>query len=357
MGNCLKAILVVILTLILTVNCYAEDGSKYYSDFLNIVPDEYSDVTQQEVFELVSVKNVLNNIFKVFLKDIKNALKLTASLISLLLAVSLIKRLDFENKSLKQTLYGVFSVVGISIYLDAIKISLDVIQQTVDSSKVFSYSSIPIILALCISSASSMSGAVFSTSVSFISALTESVSDNLLIPLCVVFLSFALINNFSTYFDFGAINNQIKKFIKWIIGIFTTLFSFTMIIQNFLSASSDSVLKQSIKSAVGSFVPVVGSTLSSSVDSIFTILSNIKTTVGVFGIFIVFITFLPSLSCCLCYGFTLSVSKFFALSLGEDQFSRTIGIISDFFYILAAICCSCMIMMILSFLVICLNIV
>ena len=118
----------------------------------------------------------------------------------------------------------------------------------------------------------------------------------------------------------------------------------------------DSVLKQSIKSAVGSFVPVVGSTLSSSVDSIFTILSNTKTVIGVLGVVVIFCMFLPALTTCLCYGFSLSISKFFAMCLGEKSISKTIGIISDVFYILSAICCSCIIMMILSYLVICINI-
>ncbi len=50
-------------------------------------------------------------------------------------------------------------------------------------------------------------------------------------------------------------------------------------------------------------------------------------------------------------------SKFFSLSIGQKEIAQSIGALSDTFYLLAAICASCVVMMILSFLVICINII
>jgi len=357
MGKYLKIILILILIVTISTDCYALDSTQYYDEFLKIVPDEYSNTKEADVFDIVSIHNIFSKVSNVFLKDIKNSLKLTLLLSTLILAFTILNKFDNNNKNLMQSIYCVFSVVSVSATLEAIEKSLIIVKGSVETSKVFSYSTIPIVLSLCISSASSMSGTVFSTSVSFISALMETISDNLLIPLCIVYLSFALINNFSFYIGIEKINEYIKKFIKWTISIFLTLFSFTMILQNFLSASSDSILKRSIRSAVGSFIPVVGGTLSSSVDSIFTILSGTKTTIGVLGIIVIISIFLPALSTTFCYGLSLSISKFFAESLDEFNLSKNIGIISEVFYILTAICSACVVMMILSFLVICINIV
>lgn len=357
MGKYIKIIVFVTLVIIMTSNCYATEGNQYYNDFLKIVPDEFSKTESDDVLNLLSIKNIFSKIKDVFLKDIKDSLKLTFLLSSLLILFVILNKFESENKYLKQTVYGVFSVVSVSLCFEAIEESFLVVKNSVEASKVFSYSTIPIVLGLCLSSASSMSGAVFSMSVSFISALMENISNYLLIPLCVIYLSFALINNLTLHIGVNRINEQIKKFIKWTIGIFLTLFSFTMILQNFLSASSDSLLKHSIKSAVGSIIPVIGGTLSSSIDSIFTIVSSTKTTIGVFGIIVICTLFLPALSTTFCYGLSLSAVKFIAESFEENKIAKNIAIISDVFYILTAICSACVVMMILSFLVICINIV
>ncbi len=356
MGKYLNICITILFLIILSSNCYASETSNYYEEFIKVAPDEFSDLQQEEALELVGVKSIFNRILDAFLKDFNNSLKLMSSIVSIVLAFSIINKFENENKLLKQTVRCTFSVVIMAICFNAIENCIDKIISSVESTKVFSASSIPIILGLCVASASSFSGVVFSTSVSFISVLMETVSNNILIPLTVIFLSFAIIGTCSSHINFIAIDEQIKKFVKWVIGIFMTLFSFTMILQNFLSVSSDSVLKHSIKSAVGSFIPVVGSTLSSSVDSIFTIVSNTKSIISVIGVVVIFSMFLPSLSITISYGLAMSVSKFFAMSLDQKELGKSIGTIADAFYILSAICASCVVMMILSFLVICINI-
>lgn len=356
MGKFLKCIFILIILFSIPTNCYALESSDLYDEFTSIVPEEYKEIIKDDVYKEIEFKNIFSKILNIFLKTFKESLSLMLSVCGTILAYTVIKRIDTDSFKIKNVLYSSFSVALIMLSVEAIESCVLSIKNSVDTTNVFSSATIPIVLSLCVISANSFSGAVFSTSVSFISVIMETVSKHLLIPLTVIYLCFALVNNFSTFINLTLAEQQIKKFIKWSIGIFITLFSFTMTLQNFLSVASDSVLKRSIKSAVGSFVPIVGSTLSSSIDSIFSIAISTKTTISVLGIVIIFFMFLPTLSQCLSYALSLSVGKFFAAAICEDKIAKCISYISDVFYLLFAICSACVVMMILSFLMICINI-
>ena len=354
MAKYLKPILIFIFIILFSTRCFAAE-TELYKNFLDGAPEEFSDKTVDEINELISTDSLLKIIYNSFLKSIKTALKLCFSICCTVLLSVFLKGIQSDFLNVKST-YAVAVFIAITaLCFPYVRETLILVKESIDSTGVFCSSAVPVIVTLCISSGDSFSGTVFSTSVSFVSALLQKISHSLLVPLTCLFLSFSLLGKVSKNFNFLSVDTQIKKFIKWVISGFVTLFSFIMSLQNFLSVSSDSVLKRSVKNAVGSFIPVIGSTLTSSVDSMFTIASNTKTVFSVSGIVILLLIFLPTVITCLCYGFSLSISKSFALFLNENDIASVIGSVADLFYILCGICASCVIMVIVSFLLICIN--
>lgn len=353
MGKYLKPLFFVVILLSVSFRCFA--ASDNLEDFVANAPSEFSDASEDDISELVSTESLFDRVVDVFSDGFRSAFKLALTLCGVVMLVSLLKGIQTDNGILKASMTSAVSVAVTALCFSSIEQSLEAIARSVDSATVFCSSAVPVILALCISSGNSFSGAVFSTSVSFISTLLERISQNVLLPLVIIYLSFAIMSNVTQSANILSLDKQIKKFIKWVIGSFVTLFSISMSLQSFLSASSDSVLKRSVKSAVGTFVPVVGSTLSSSIESLFTIASNSKTAFSVLGIVIIIAIFLPSVAICTCYGLSLSLAKTFALFLNEDKTANVIGSVADTFYLLSAVCATCVIMVILSFLLICIN--
>ncbi len=354
MGKLLKPIFIIIIIFSINITCFASDDEQY-KEFVKGAPEQFSEMTSDELTEYISFQSVLDTVYHSFLNCIKNCLKLSFLVCCVILLSVFLKGVQAENVYLHNTYSSAVFIAIIAMCFPSVQQTLNLVSESVESLNVFCASAVPVIVSLCISSGNSFSGAVFSTAVSFISTILQRISQNMLIPLTCLFLSFSLVGKISPNFSFASIDVQIKKFIKWVITSFVTLFSFVMSLQNFLSASSDSVLKRSVKNAVGSFIPVVGNTLSTSVDSMFTIASNTKNIFSVTGIVIIVTIFLPTVMTCLCYGLSLSLAKTFALVLGEGKAASVIESVADLFYILCGITAACIIMMIISFLLICIN--
>ena len=354
MAKYLKPILILLFIFIFSTRCFAED-TELYNNFIKGAPSEFSDKSIDEINSLATPESDLSTIYNSFLKCLKSAMKLAVSICFTIMLSVFLKGVQSDFASIKSTYTIVVFISITALCFPYVKETLTLVKESIDSTGIFCSSAVPVIVTLCVSSGDSFSSVVFSTSVSFVSAVLQKISHNLLVPLTCVFLSFALLGKISKNYNFLSVDTQIKKFIKWVITTFVTLFSFIMSLQNFLSISSDSVLKRSVKNAVGAFIPVVGSTLTSSVDSMFIIASNTKTVFSVSGIVILLFIFLPTGITCLCYGFSLSISKSFALIMNENDIASVIGSVADLFYILCGICASCVIMMIVSFLLVCFN--
>ena len=354
MGKLLKPIFIIIIIFLVNITCYASSNEQY-KEFINGAPDEIVEMSIDELTDSISFQSVVDTVYHSFLNCIKNCLKLSFLICFVILLSMFLRGVQTENSYLQNTYSSAVFISIIAICFPSIQQTLNLVKESVESLNVFCASAIPVIVSLCISSGHSFSGAVFSTAVSFISTILQRISNSILIPLTCLFLSSSLISKMSSNFSFASIDAQIKKFIKWVITSFVTLFSFVMSLQNFLSASSDSVLKRSVKNAVGSFIPIVGNTLSTSVDSMFTIASNTKNIYSVIGVVVIVSIFLPTVMTCLCYGLSLSLAKTFALVVGEGKTASIIESVADLFYILCGICAACVIMMIVSFLLICIN--
>ena len=357
MGKSLKITIIILISilllLLLSVNCCAMESD--YEAFMKNAPDHFEDKSATEIIGEFNISDFLSSLVIMILSNMKEYVTLTFSLFGIVILFTIIKNMSGDNHILKNTVLALIPVSVIALTYMHIENCICSISDCIKTTTVFCSSAIPVILALCVSSGNSFSGITFSTCVSFVSAVLQRVSDIFLLPLTLIYMSFSLSGNISGSVGIVGIDKQIKKFIKWVIGIFMSVFSLIMSLQSFLASSSDSVLKRSIKNAVGSFIPVVGNTLSSGVDSVFTIASNTKTMFSVVGIIVILSIFLPTIIKCICFGLSLSIAKTFALFLNEDKCSSIFTSISDVFYILSGICSVCVIMTIFSFLIICIN--
>ncbi len=364
MGKCIKNIaLLVIILGIMCVKCFATtDESELLEQYLENAPqqfefseDELSDYSN--LYEKINFEGILADIFQLLKTQLKNCIGLfvTVSVIVLLFAV--LDSFDFNTvKSLRNIAASIISVTVLSICFATIKSNIDVIKESVESMKVFTTAAVPVIGTLCISSGESFSAAMFSTAVSLSSSIFEFVTQNVLLPLIILYLSFGIVGNISDRYNIISADGYIKRFIKWTIGIFAGIFTFSLSLQSFLSHSSDTLVKRGIRTAVGSFIPVVGNTLSGGVDSMFTLAANSKTSFSILGIVIIAFIFLPPVIGNACYGLALSFAKALASFLKVPKAEKTLGIVADTFYILAGLCGACVYMVIISFLLICINI-
>ena len=365
MGKCLKNIAFIILIMgLMCVKCFAiTDNGAMLEQYLENAPEgfEFSSEDVSDYAELkdkIDFDGVVNHIMQLVKSELKNCIGLFVSVSVIVLLFSVLDSFEFNSvKTLRNIVLSIISIAVLTVCFATIKSNIDIIKKSVESMNVFTTAAVPVVGAFCIAGGEAFSSAIFSTAVSFSSSVFEYVAQNVLLPLIILYLSFGIIGNLSDRYNIISADNYIKRFIKWAIGIFAGIFTFSISLQSFLSHSSDTLVKRSVKTAVGSFIPVVGSTLSGGIDSMFTLAANSKTSFAILGIVIILFIFLPPIIGNVCYGMVISAAKALAAFLRVTKVEKTLGIIADTFFLLAGICSTCVYMVIMSFLLICINIV
>ncbi len=364
MGKCVKwAALLALLFAVLTVRAAAlTDDGKLPDGFSDAIPyearqqtgdvSEYDDIRKSAGFDTL-VKGILSALKGCMGGSV--ALFLSASAIVLLFSVA--DALDMGKSSVKSVAAATATAAVLAACFPAVKSSTDAICESVESMKVFTTAAMPAVSALCISGGDSFSAAVFSAALSLSSGVFEYVTRSLLLPLTVLYMTIGAVGNVSDRYDILSVSCGIKKFVKWAAGVFMGIFTLSFSLQSFLSRASDTVVKRGIKSAVGSFIRVLGGTLSGGVDSMFTLAANSKTSLAVFGVIVILLIFLPPVLSSLCFGAAVSGARVLAGFLKVKKAEAALAGTADVFFVLAGICSACVYMVVLSFLLICVNMV
>jgi len=357
MEKCLKTVIITVVFMLIPCFCYADTG-ELINDFINDLPEQIDIDNQDQIDDLINIEEIFRFIIKTASSFASECGELLLGLVCLVLLFSLLDSLGIKNdKLLSDIANPVVSICVLSMGFTILMSQYNIIQSSIESMKVFSSSSVVVITALCISSGQSFSSAVFSSVLSFGISIFEMIADNFLLPLILIFTSFGVICNITDKFNLIAVNDYIKKFIKWSISFLIGIFTLSISFQSFLAKASDNIAKKTIKTAVGSFIPIVGSSLSGSIDSLFALANGTKTSIAIIGALSIVVVFLPSVIGCICYAAVFVISKVIATFFNLTSIIKIFSALSDAFFILAAVCSFGIFMVIAAYLLICINII
>lgn len=331
----------------LPIKCY---GKETYFD----VPEQYN---YEYISEQVDLNTFLNTIFDLFNKYFNNCTSMFCVVLISIILLSVLTSLNFKSKS--ELNHVITAVVGSTIFsycFYVLKTNIELVLDTIEKAKVFSLSSVPVITAMSISAGETLSATLFSTAISICSSIFQIISKNVIVPLVVIYSLLGLSGIITTDFNVYTLCDLIKKIFKWLITSFFGIFTFSFSMQSLLAKSSDNLTKKSIKIAVGKMVPIIGSTLSGSVETLFALASVTKTSYAIFGSVSILSMMLPAILGNALYGAALTVCKYISSFLKLDRLEKAISIVSDIFFMLSAISGACTFMLLCTFLLLILNI-
>lgn len=361
MEKTLKLLSSIILFLTLSINCNAQSYLEAVDDFICATPENEFNITADDfgyesIINKIQFPNILNFIIKILNFTAKQAFPLFLTTITIVLLFQLVNNFNFKESPLLSSLISNVSMCAImSFALRLLYNNISVVEKTIEKTQIFSTAAVPAVTAISISSGSSLSAVVFSTSISVIYSLFQYIADGLLVPLLTIFITIGLSDNFSNEFNFSSLCALFKKWIYGIIVAFVGLFSLSITVQNILTSTNDSFIKKSIRYAVSKLIPLVGTSLSGGLETMFALASTTGTTLSIFGMLVIFSLFLPVIVGNLIYGLILSACKYICDFFGLNKLSNTIGTIAESFYILCAVISGCAFILIATFLLVCLN--
>lgn len=158
-----------------------------------------------------------------------------------------------------------------------------------------------------------------------------------ILPLMLTGVALGIVSNISSKIQINKLSTIFKKSTIWIMGIVFTILLSAISIEGSLTSSVDGTTSKITKSAVSTFVPVVGKILGDSVDTVLGASNILKNAVGILGIIAILgICIVPIIKLCV-----LTVIFFLMSSLVEpiadEKITKLLSTIGDGYKILLGI--------------------
>ncbi len=110
--------------------------------------------------------------------------------------------------------------------------------------------------------------------------------------------------------NFTRFLNAVNRFITFIIGLGSSLFTSVLSVKGIFSASTDSVTSKGIRFAIGSLIPVIGSSISDAYSTLLGSFGILKNSIAIIGIFALLILNFPVIIELLIFNITLNALSF-----------------------------------------------
>ncbi len=232
-------------------------------------------------------RNILEKLLSLLFDAVKKVLPHIFSLLSITIILSFSEKLKFINlKTENAMLIGgkiIFSVVLISsstIFIYNARESLERISN-------FTNGLLPIVITLLATVGAQGTVTVLGPSQVLLSTVLIDVCVKIIFPIIIIGFITAVINGILSDNKLRGISELMKKLSTWIMGGVFALFSAIIALQGIVSGITDGLSIKSIKYALSSAVPVIGSSISESFSTVILSALSIKGAAGILGILII----------------------------------------------------------------------
>ena len=333
-------------------------GEEYADDFRYAVdPDDPLLSSQTELQDPSGLSEDLrfNSFVAYFFRQIaaagKKGFKMLAFGVALALFSALVGRLSgsMRNRNYQLIFSFVVSLSAAMMCGGFLQQTASELQAALKSMKVFTAACIPSFTVVMIGAGESGGASVFSALMVALGEISALISDAVLLPLTDVYLALGICVSVSDEFHLEKFAARIKKILTGAIGLCVGAFHLIGKLQSSAANAGDTVLKKTIRSAVGSMIPMVGSNLAEGLEGLFAAANGVKTSFAIAGVLIVLSVMCPVLIHAGLYGLCWSGCRWLAEFLDEKAISELFKVLSDGFYMVLILGCGVTFMGLLSF--------
>ena len=337
---------VFIILLIIPQTAYAEETDDYQQvleqydfSFMNELDSETYDLLDELGLTNFDYNTLVHFSFSDFIKSLKDVLKGAAQTpmeACIAIFVFIIISSFFQN--LKSTMINnemssVFSTVSalvIAVVLAVkLKTTISLACTAISVCADFVFAFIPVFCIIVAASGNTV--AAFSTNTTLLSLaqVLNYVSKNVFVPLTNCFLAIGICSGLRSELNLNSLLAFLKKYITTGISLAAAGFVSVLSIKTAVASRADAIGLRSIRFAINSVVPVIGSAISEGLLSIQSYSSLIRSSVGVVGIIAVALVFLPAIIEVVLWRFFLSLSGIISDVFGDKSVSLVIKAFAD----------------------------
>lgn len=176
----------------------------------------------------------------------------------------------------------------------------------------------------------------------------EFIMTSVLLPLISVCFGFCLLSPFTFSTGADQLVGFIKKTVNFALVSLAAVLSIILGCQSILSKSADTAVLKGVKFSAASFIPVVGSSLSESLNAVYAALSAVRASAGIGGIISLCALILPPIIIIIVDRLLLAAMRLLCGVLKLDEIGKITEALDGVLSMLFALCASCGAVLILA---------
>lgn len=321
-----------------------EESAEYLSQY-GITPDSTDWV------ENLNAQNVFKHIGEFLKSGMKRPFKSGATLIAIILITAALTSFGIEGGRFSPALFAAV-LAGAAVIVGDMWQSISAAVSAIKGIAVFMLGFVPSFAAVTALSGQTATSASMSALLLFAAEGISAFASFMILPLMGGYLSLCLSESVSPLIQGAAISEALKKLSNWGMSLITVLFTGILGIQTAINSTADSLGIKTAKFIVGTSVPVAGTALSEAASTIYSSMSLLKSTVGMYGVVALLVIMLPILCELLIWRLTLNVCLAVSNMLEIPKFSGLIKAVDTVISVLVGI-----LLLVVGMFIICLTIV
>ncbi|MDE6385832.1 MAG: stage III sporulation protein AE [Eubacterium sp.] len=337
-------VLILLLSVPLTAFSVDDEGYEEYLEnydfsFLEDLGSDTYDLLDELGLTTFDYNTLVNFSISDFTNSVKDVLKGAAQTpleACIVILVFIIISSFFQNlkstmiDSEMSTLFSTVSALIIAVVLAIkMKTTISLACSSIAICADFIYAFIPVFCVIVATSGNTV--AAFSTNTLLLSLAQtlNYISKNIFVPLTNCFLSIGICAGLRSELNLKSLLAFMKKYITTGISVCAAAFVSVLSIKTAVAARADAIGLRSIRFAINSVVPVIGSAISEGLLSIQSYSSLIRSSVGVVGIIAVVLVFLPAIIEVVFWRFFLSLSSIISDVFGDKSVTLVLKAFCD----------------------------
>lgn len=268
-----------------------DDETKAFLDDLEISDFNYESITN------ISIKDVVAHIINIVTQKVESPIRGGIIVIVFIILSSLFSSMNTElNKSEFSSFFSTVSSLVISILLVTMLTDcIGLCYSTIKLCSNFAYAFFPVFCIIVSTSGGAMSSFSVNSTLLILSQGLNYISEFIFVPITNCFLALGICSSIRNELNLSGIIKMLKNAITTLISSMSAIFVSILSVKTAVSSRADALGLRSVRFAINSVVPVIGSSISEGLLSIQSYSSLIKSGVGVVGIIAVISIFLPAL--------------------------------------------------------------
>lgn len=311
---------------------------------LGVLDFSYESITRLSLNDVVRIlKSLLEQKAQLPLKS-----SITVLVFILLSALLQSLKSDFDD-SVNAVYSSATALLISTVILVKLTSTVSLASMAISVSADFIYAFIPVFCGIVVASGGITTGFSTNTTLLILAQGLSFISSNVFMPIVNCYLALGVTSSLRYELNLDKLLSSLKKIITTCISFISGVFVSVLSVKTAVAGRADALGLRSVRFAINSVVPVIGSSISEGLLSIQAYSSLIKSSVGIVGIIAVALVYLPAIIEIVLWRISLGICSIVSDVFGDKSVSAVLGAFTNTLLLVNVILILSMVTTVISF--------